>query len=160
MPRRHTRLVTVDSDTGEVMTGVLAYLPNRPRIRERFFMAFQDAFDKLAEDRTLGHQAVRVLFKLFAKLDFENYLYVPQTEIARQLGMGQSDVSKAIKKLVDRGIIELGPKVGGVRTMRLDDKYGWKGRAEVYQLEQRRKLRVVPGSSAEPEEGSEATPSA
>ncbi len=44
----------VDRETGEVMQGCMVYLPYRPRITERWFMAFQDSFEEIAKDPKVG----------------------------------------------------------------------------------------------------------
>ena len=43
----------IDRETGEVMQGCMVYIPYRPRLTERWFMAFQDAFEEIAKDPEL-----------------------------------------------------------------------------------------------------------
>ena len=40
----------IDRETGEVMQGCMVYIPYRPRLTERWFMAFQDSFEEIAKD--------------------------------------------------------------------------------------------------------------
>lgn len=89
---------------------------------------YQDAMDYLANEK-LNYEEYRVLMKLLAKLDFENYIRITQTKIASELGMQRTNVTRAIKGLLDRDILRKGPKVGGSNTYRLNPMIGHKGRA-------------------------------
>ena len=64
----------IDSQTGEVMQGCMVYIPYRPKLTERWFMAFQDSFEEIAKDEDLTGETFRVLFYLYSKLDFENFI--------------------------------------------------------------------------------------
>ena len=77
----------IDRKTGEVMQGCMVYLPYRPKLTERWFMAFQDTFIEIAKDQDLTLEPKNVLFYLFGKLDFENFIQQTQAEIAEALGM-------------------------------------------------------------------------
>lgn len=89
---------------------------------------YQEAMDWMA-DAKLSYEEYRVLMKLFAKLDFENYIRVTQTKIAEDLGMKQGNVARAIKGLLEQDIIRKGPKVGNSNTYRLNPMIGHKGQA-------------------------------
>ena len=58
----------IDRKTGEVMQGCMVYLPYRPKLTERWFMAFQDTFIEIAKDQDLTLEPKNVLFYLFGKL--------------------------------------------------------------------------------------------
>ena len=77
----------IDSQTGEVMQGCMVYIPYRPKLTERWFMAFQDSFEEIAKDEDLTGETFRVLFYLYSKLDFENFIQQTQKEIADGLKM-------------------------------------------------------------------------
>lgn len=59
-------------------------------------------------DRSLGMQAVRVLFAMLGtvKLHGGNQVQAGRKDLARQLGMTESNVSAAVKKLVECGFVE------------------------------------------------------
>ena len=61
----------VDRQTGEVMQGCMVWIPQRPKLTERWFMAFQDTFEELAKDPDMTGENYKVLFYLYSKLDFE-----------------------------------------------------------------------------------------
>jgi hypothetical protein len=120
----------VDMDTGEIVRGCMVFVPDRPRITERWFMAFQDSFIELAQDSDLTLQHKNVLLYLFGKLDFENYIQQSQADIAKDLSIPKQNVSRAINLLKEKRILLEGPKVGRSKCYRLNANYGWKGKVK------------------------------
>ena len=57
-------------------------------------------------------------------LDFENFLQVPQLEIAEALGRRKEHISRSMAKLKAKGVVIAGPKVGRAAVWRLNAKYG------------------------------------
>jgi len=106
----------------------------------------QTAFEHLALE-PLPFQAMRVLCYLLARLDFDNWIHVEQRQIAEALRMKQSNVSRAISALVDRGILHRGPRDARIATYRLDPCFGWRGTAkrhvQALAEAQKRGLRVI-----------------
>lgn len=120
------------ADTGELIDrskGTLVYFPHKMKIKG-WFMAFQVAFKELAKDRDLRGVPGSVLNYLLSILEFENDLKITQVEIAKDLGIGRDQVSKAIKTLLDKGIIAKGPKLGCSWAYRLNYQYAWKGKVK------------------------------
>ena len=99
------------------------------KLRGGFFMAIQDGFEWLSRQNFSG-ETLRVLMHVMAKLDFENYILVKQADVAAALGMRQENVSRAMKVFTQAGVIHIGPKLGQVKTYRLDPSFGFKGRAK------------------------------
>lgn len=89
----------------------------------------QDAYLALANSG-LGLEARRVLDILLAHLDFENWIHLPQTEIATMLNMKPANVSRSMRDLEKVGVILRGPKVGRSITYRINPNFGWKGSAK------------------------------
>lgn len=112
-------------------------------------MAFQEAFEALAMDKDLNGQAMKVLMFLMAHTSFENYVGLEQKTICDKLQMHKTDVSLAIKKLVEKGILEKGPKLGRSSTYKLNPYYGWKGRVKNLKEERKKRFSVVDGGSSE-----------
>ena len=138
------RLGTIDLDTGEVLgEGVPVWVGAKPRIHDRWFMAFQDALEALAKDKDLKLEHHRVLYYLFSRLDFDNFIQVPQAEIVQALGMQRGNVSRAIRLLDNKKIILRGPKVGRSSSFRLNPNYGWKGKVSTLREAQRNHLELV-----------------
>ena len=138
------RLGTIDLDTGEVLEeGIPVWVGRKPKLTERWFMAFQDAFESLSTDKDLTLEHHRVLHFLFSRLDFENFIQVPQSEIARKLSMDKSKVSKAMSLLVSKQIVLRGPKIGRSSSFRLNPNFGWKGKVSSLREAQREHLKLV-----------------
>jgi len=138
----------LDKETGEILdqgSGTFVFIPSRIKIKEGWFMAFQDAFESLAKDRELWGQPTAVLHYLMSKLSFENYIALEQKEISTTLEMDKSDVSRAVKTLVGKGILEKGPRLGKSWSYKLNPFYGWKGRVKNLKDERKKRLSVVNG---------------
>ena len=93
----------------------------------------------------MGVGEFQVLMCLLGYVDYENHILTPQSEMAEKLGMDRSNFNRAVKRLVERGVIEKGPKIGRMVSLRLNPEYGWKGSAKnhVACLDQERKKRMA-----------------
>lgn len=138
----------VDQETGEVLSDekyVFLAVPVRAKIKENWFMTFQDALETIAKDRELRGEPRAVLDYLMSKLSFENYIAVEQVVISKELDIHKVNVSQSIKILSDKGIIEKGPKLGKTYSYKLNHFYGWKGRVKNLQEERRKRMKVIDG---------------
>lgn len=125
------KIGSVDLDTGEVLDGVVVICGlKRNPYSGGWVMNAQEALEILAVDRDLKGETYRVLLFLLSRLDFENWIQVPQVEIAEKLQMHKQDVNKAMKLLESKGIILKGPKAGRSYAFRLNPHYGWKGKVK------------------------------
>ena len=115
----------IDTSTGEIVPAITWI--RRAWKGETFVMVFQDAFIEIAKDKTLTGETKSVLMYLLGKLDFENFILMTQAEIAKELDLKKQNVSRAIRTLVERGIILEGPKVSRSRGYRINHDLGWKG---------------------------------
>jgi len=134
----------VDVETGEIL-GRMVWVPYKPRLTERWFMAFQDTFIEIAKDPDMTGETMKVLMYLFGKLDFENFIQQSQQDIAKALGMKKQNISRAIRVLVSKQIIFEGPRVGRSKCFRLNPNYGWKGKVKTLQEARREQLTVIQG---------------
>ena len=87
---------------------------------------YQNSSIWLAQQRLTGEQ-YSVLFALFNRLDFENFLRISRQEIADFLSMQPVSVSRAMKKLKELEIIIEGPPAGKFKTYRLNPYIAHKG---------------------------------
>ena len=71
---------------------------------QRWFALFQDYALKIAHSDLTGEQC-KVLFYLFNKLDFDNYIPVKQKDIVDELKINKQQVSRSVKALKDNDII-------------------------------------------------------
>lgn len=124
----------IDPSTGEVIrfesfyTEALLVVPYRKRItHKRWFVMFQDFLEQLAKDKELTGTHLRVLFFLFSKVDFENWVQIPQRVIANELKIPRQKVGEAIKLLKEKAIIQV-VKDGRSNRYRIHPELIWKGR--------------------------------
>lgn len=149
------KLTQVDAETGEVMEdGFVAYVvPKRQNgFKGRWMAMSQDGMvwlsrevmGELAKDRRLSGQDLGVLLCLLGHLDYENHILTPQAEMAEKVGIQRSNFSRSIRHLVELGIVEKGPKVGRMVSLKLNPEYGWKGSSKnhVVAMEAHRKERM------------------
>lgn len=140
------KVQTVNRKTGEVKDGYFVYVAYpRPKITgNRWIMTFQDSLKLIATDKDMTGQTLKVMLLLMGNLGFENYITIRQVAIAKELDMHKVDVSKAMKVLVDKGII-LKVKEGTTTAYKLNPHYGWKGKVSNMHKETARiaKQRIV-----------------
>ena len=85
----------------------------------------QKSLDWIAEQGLTGEQ-LNVMLKFMAKLDYNNYVRISQSDLAKELHMQRPHVSRAVKKLVELGIIYQGPRAGMYKTYMLNPTVGIK----------------------------------
>lgn len=141
------KIKQLNSDTGEILDGVLVWMPKKKISPfERHFTMNQDALKILANK--LNYEQFRVLMMLLADLDYENYIQITQQSIAESLDMQKSNVSRAVKGLLDLQIVLEGPKVGRSKTYRLNEQFGWKGTISNHKKALKNGLSVITGGRA------------
>lgn len=138
------RVTQVDIDTGEDLGGFVAVIrPKNKSSFQRHFTMNQAALLTIANE--LNHDQMRVLMALLADLDYENYIQVAQIDIAEALNMQKTHVSRAIKNLLEFGIVIEGPKIGRSKTYRLNPQFGWKGTVTNHKKALKNGLSVING---------------
>ena len=129
----------VDKYTGEEYGFPVIVGRKRNPYSKGWVMNSQDAAILLAKDKDIKGETHRVLWIIIGILDFENWVQLSVTEIAKELGMHRPDVSKAMKVLEEKEIILRGPKVGRSYAFMLNPDFGWKGKVENLDEYRRRK---------------------
>lgn len=138
------KVTQVDLETGEDLGGFVAVIrPKQKSSFERHFTMNQAALKIIATE--LNHEQTKVLMMLLAELDYENYIQVAQIDIAESLAMKKSAVSRAIRHLLEFGIIIEGPKIGRSKTYRLNPQFGWKGTVSNHKKALKNGLSVIQG---------------
>ncbi|ENI4207480.1 helix-turn-helix domain-containing protein [Salmonella enterica] len=141
------RVTQIDLDTGEEIGNYVAVIrPKQKSAFQRHFSMNQAALLAIAKE--LNHEQMRVLMALLAELDYENFIQVAQIEIAETLNMKKANVSRAVKNLIEFGIIFEGPKIGRSRSYRLNPEFGWKGTVSNHKKALRNGLSVIQGGKA------------
>ena len=87
----------------------------------------QDGMMKLATDKDLNGEALRVFLFMAGQLDFENFIRIQQKEVAEALEMKTPNVTRALKLLESKNIFQRGPKSGQSYTWRMNPNFGFKG---------------------------------
>ena len=123
------QLGQVDLKTGELLKVAVWVKIKRSPYVNGFFMANQEALLTLAQDKEITGECYRVLFVLLTELDYENYIYIPQKEIGKKLGIRPQNVHRAVKVLLQKGIL-----LSNERGYRLNHNYGWKGNVRKLEL--------------------------
>ena len=128
------RVEQIDTETGEVVSlvAVKPFKGPHPFKREGFVQMSQLAMMELAQHPVSG-EARRVLDAFCAVLDFENFIQISLSDLAKLIGMEKQNVSRAVRELVERGIVVKGVKVGRSFTYRLSPTFGFKGRGSNFQ---------------------------
>lgn len=150
---RRRKVVSVDVDTGERLEGVTVLVSGKKSAftrlyARRWFVVSQDPMAMLAADKEMTLEPHRVLLYLMSRLDFDNFIYVTQTEIADYLDIKKPNVSRAMKLLERKELILRGPKLGHSHAWRLNPNYGYKGDPEgkLYQPDGKKTVfRVING---------------
>ena len=100
----------------------------KDRIGGGYWLAtFQDGLIWLS-NQGLTAQQWNVLARLMGRLNFDNYITVNQTALAKELHTKKPNISTAIKKLVELNIITEGPRAGLNKTYVLNPSLGLKGK--------------------------------
>jgi len=138
------RVTQIDLETGEDLGGFVAVIrPKNKSSFQRHFTMNQAALITIANE--LNHDQMRVLMALLADLDYENYIQVAQVDIAETLKMQKTNVSRAMRNLLEFGVIVEGPKVGRSKTYRLNPQFGWKGTVSNHKKALKNGLVVING---------------
>lgn len=98
----------------DLLTGrVIATLKRaKSNPNKRFYMTDNLFSTTLAKDKEIWGQTRAVLDYLTGALNFDNYIFISQQEIAQELDINRSNVSLAIKKLIKKDILKKGEKKG------------------------------------------------
>jgi Firmicute plasmid replication protein (RepL) len=82
---------------------------------------------QIAPDKEITGDCWRVFACLLCQLDYDNFLLVSQPKVADHLNISRSTVSKCIRILCNKNILERGERIGNTPTFRLNPQFGWRG---------------------------------
>jgi|ADWX01.1.fsa_nt_gi Firmicute plasmid replication protein (RepL). len=106
----------------------------------------QDALKILAKE--LNGEQTKVLLIMLGDLEYENYILIPQKQIAETLGMLKANVSRSVKALINIGVVQEGPRMGSAKSYRLNPEFGWKGTIPNHKKALKNGLSVIDGGRA------------
>ncbi len=80
---------------------------NKPgkHLKREHSRLFSEELMAIAKDRSLNYTDCRVLLAVIGLMGFENVLSVSKDELGKQIGVERPNVSKSIKKLVEKGYL-------------------------------------------------------
>ncbi len=129
-----------DLETGEVFMGLA--MPQKKRYpreiqQDGFYTMFSFGSEIISEIKGLTVTDYRVFFRLLSHLEFENWINITHQMIADELEVSRANVSRSMKKLVEKEIIERhkDPKDKRRIRYRLNPAHGWMGDAKQWQKE-------------------------
>ena len=130
-----SNFATVDKTTGEeVKGGIVVYVAGKARWDNNggYFVGFQDAFGIVAKDKSMTGETLRVWMHLLSRLGFENFILLNRNEVAAELELKPTQVSRSISKLLEKELIIKGPKMGRSYPYRLNMNIAWRGGPDAY----------------------------
>lgn len=107
-----------------------AKLPNtakNKKIGGNWMATFQESLKWMAQQDLTGEQW-KVFAAMCSRMDFDNYIRISQTDLAKELQTNQGNISRSIKKLMSLDIIAEGPRAGLNKTYMLNPNIGIKGK--------------------------------
>lgn len=75
----------------------------------------------IARSPTFGREAYKILWYLTEQLAFDRFAMLNIGEISSDLGLKSQAVSRALRTLIDGGVLERGPRVGQRGTFRFSN---------------------------------------
>ena len=127
-----------DKDTGEILASVdpeelvkkLEWKEKRKRSKVINMlyggkvMISQEILKRAVKDLTEGE--LRVFNYMLGVMEFENWINIPQKEIAKEVGLNPTNINKIIRRLREKGYIEIYKK-GRENYYRIRPEIAWKG---------------------------------
>ena len=116
-----------ESGKKKTFKGYLIIPLERMKVKEDYIMVFQESVRSLLENVRLTNEEFRVFFYLLSITDFENWILMSQSEIGQRLGMKRPNVSRALKRLEEKGLI-YSERKGRNNVYKLNPLIAWKGK--------------------------------
>ena len=83
-------------------------------------------------DEELFYRDVKVLILMTIEMDKENKVSTSQAELSKQLGIGRTSVTRAIKKLIEKDFIRITGNVGKQNVYTVSPYIAYKGYGKHY----------------------------
>ena len=92
-------------------------------------MIFQAILKKAVKE--LSNDELKVLMYMLGIMDFENWIHIPQKELAKDIGFDLRRLQRALKGLKEKGYIEVYKK-GRSNYYRINPEIAWKGKERAH----------------------------
>jgi hypothetical protein len=124
------KTLAMDEATSEIVGRIIPYEYEYLKKETGFYMGDQSFTSKLAKDKELRGQPLSVLLYILSILKNGNSFNISQKKIANELDIDPVRVSLAIKKLVEKEIIDKDTESGVRGCYLLNPEYFWNGERE------------------------------
>lgn len=141
-------IAQINTTTGEILDGKFVFIPTKKLSPFKGHMTMNLDENYLFALTKLTNEQKNVLFVLWAHLDYENFILVSQKTISEVLGIAQSNVSRAIKALVEHGVILEGKKIGYIKSYMLNPNFGWRGSVSNHKKALKHGFSLIEGGKA------------
>ena len=120
-------ICAVDEDGNVAYYAQIPSTAKKNKIGGHWMATFLESLRWMAHQDLTGEQW-KVFAALCSMIDFDNYIRVNQTALAKELHTTKGNISRSIKKLLDLDIIAEGPRAGLYKTYMLNPHIGIKGK--------------------------------
>ena len=120
------KLSVSDQETGELLGDIPILVYPKAKVQSEYVMLWQKSVSRLCLD-TLRVESRRILDFFLGHCDFGNEVPYTQKQIADELGLKPSAVSRSIKELLDKRYIMVSRQIGTSKLYMLDPDFAWKG---------------------------------
>lgn len=128
------RYQAINQETGEVVDLVRGTPRGGWGQHARLFL---QTMGRLGREGRIGKEGWRVLACLLGRLDWDNWLVVPQRELAAALEMSQQNISRAIRQLREEGVLRQAAPPAPRSTYRLSAEFAYRGQYNGWQKRRR-----------------------
>jgi predicted transcriptional regulator len=139
---KEIRVGQVNLDTGEILEGQIQTVLKPVKVKhftQDYMIMFLKSFADVAKDKELRGVPTAVLLHIVSQAEMKNWVQLQQQEIAEALGLKQPHVSRALKTLQKKGLIEATAKLGKAKSYRISMTFGWRGPGKAYADEKSRR---------------------
>jgi DNA-binding phage protein len=124
----------VDFDTGEIeKVAIIVPRKKQSPFKKSYHMTsqnFERSIGQALLNKTITGADMGVLMIALSRMDMENYVFLNQSQIARDCGMKRQNISRSINKAVKLGLLLKGDKMGALQSYRFNAHWVWKGKSE------------------------------
>ena len=106
------------------------YPTPRKHLKSNYARYFLDDLIDLGTDRDFSGTDLRVFLVIIGNVGYDNIINISQSELAAQSNICQQDISKAIKKLISKGYLQVIDKIGRRNIYMLNPNIAFRSKAE------------------------------
>ncbi len=99
-------------------------------LKHSYARVFLDEINALGKDKNLSSTDLRVLMSIIGHLEYDNIVNISQKDLGEELNIQQPNVAKSIKKLIDKGYLQVIDTVGRQNIYMFNPNVAFKSRAK------------------------------